>query len=487
MEKRPITTVFCQVCAAVAVFALTSVTGNAQNLLLNPGFETTTDGVTATYWTNFGTASLVTTNNSLLVVHSGLYSLSTSSAGVTNVLDGSGAYQDVTASPSSNWRLTGYLYVWQNARLYGSNRFAVAQLAFMDNTGGTGNVLQVASQSPHYGNGTPIPVGQWVFFEVDATNAPAGTTHVRTYVLYIGDQDDGGNVYYDDLTLYNPTGSTTAQSVTSTQAVQVSWPMTPLSEGSADYQVQSITNLIIPVTSANSNVLVNPGFEANAVTNDTSCAEVTPITGWTLGGVASYGNVDSGGPSDPNNCYPVHSGIGALSEGANGNPPVVYQSFAATAGQVWTMTGYGFVCENICQVTPDSTMRGLLKIVWNDVNGNPIAPQVDGNFIGGLDTPPYYGITSSPQLTDSSAADTWTLLTCQGTAPTGTVSVVFYNITVGASGQVLFDDDSAYLGAGGPQVGWNNFGPTWLASGGITNSVFDPISTKQKFYRITTP
>jgi hypothetical protein len=249
--------------------------------------------------------------------------------------------------------------------------------------------------------------------------------------------------------------------------------------------VQSITNLVIPAAPAVSNLLVNPGFEDNVVTNDTSCAEVTPITGWTLGGVASYGNVDSGGP-EYTDCYPVHSGLGALSEGANNNPPVVYQSFAVTPGQVWTMTGYGFVCESVCQVTPDSTMRGLLKIVWNDASGNPIAPVVDSNFVGGLDTAPYYGITSSPQLSSSSTPDTWTFLECQGTVPAGCVTGVFYNITVGLSGQVLFDDDSVFQ-ATAPQSGWLNFGPEWLASGAITNSVSDPIATKQKFYRITTP
>jgi hypothetical protein len=80
----------------------------------------------------------------------------------------------------------------------------------------------------------------------------------------------------------------------------------------------------------------------------------------------------------------------------------------------------------------------------------------------------------------------WTFLQCQGTVPAGCVTGVFYNITVGSAGLCLYDDDNAFL-VTAPQTGWLNFGPEWLASGALTNSVFDPIATKQKFYRITTP
>jgi len=483
MEKRAIT-IICRLCVGLAAFALTFSMASAQNLLLNPGFETTSDGVNATNWIQFGGAALSSTNNTLLTIHSGQYSMSCPTPGTGTTPIGAGAYQDVAASAGSNWRLTGYWFAWQNARPVGADRFAVAQLAFMDNTGGTGNVLQL-NESLHYGITGPLPINTWTFFQVDGTNAPAGTTKVRVYVMYVGDSLDAGNFFFDDLTLYNPSGSQSPQAVISQPAVQILFPTsTPTNQ--IDYQVQSITNLVFTVQSGASNVLVNPGFEANAVTNDTDCGGSSTITGWTLGGVSSYSSVDSGGPANTNSCYPVHGGIGALSELANGNPPVVYQSFPATPGQVWNFTGYGFVCENICEVTPSSNFRGLLKMVWNDSTGAAIPPLVDTNFVGALDTAPYYGITSSPQLTSGSQPDTWTLMECQGTAPAGTASVVFYNIAVGTAGDMLFDDDFATL-ATAPLGGWQNLGPIWLGNN-MTNSVFEPIgSNTQKFYRITTP
>jgi hypothetical protein len=482
MEKRTIR-IICRLCVGLTAFALTAMIANAQNLLLNPGFETSTDGVNATSWIQFGGATLSSTNNSSLTVHSGLYSMNCPTPGIGLTPIGAGAYQDV-ATGGSNLRLTGYWFAWQNARPVGPDRFAVAQLAFMDSTGGTGNVLQL-NESLHYGITGPLPINTWTPFEVDATNAPAGTTKVRVFVMYVGDSQDSGNFFFDDLTLYTLTGSSTAQGVISQPAVQVLFPTsTPTNE--VDYQVQSITNLVFTLQAAGaSNVLVNPGFEANAITNDPNCPDyITPITGWTLGGVGSYGSVNIGDPP-ANPCLAAHSGIGALSEIANENPPVVYQSIPATPGQVWTFTGYGYVCESICGVTPSADCRGLLKVVWNDSGGNALPPLVDTNFVGALDTAPYYGITSSPQMGASSQPDTWTLLECQGTAPAGTASVVFYNITVGSSGQILFDDDFATL-ATAPLGGWQNLGPVWLANG-LTNQVFDTVTTSQKFYRVTTP
>lgn len=489
MENRVIT-IICRLCVGFTACALTAIVANAQNLLSNPGFETSTDGVNATGWTQFGGAALSSTNNSSLTVHNGLYSMNCPTPGFGLTPVGAGAYQDVAASAGSNWRLTGYWFAWQNARPVGADRFAVAQLAFMDNTGGTGNVLQL-NESLHYGITGPLPINTWVFFQVDGTNAPAGTTRVRTYVMYIGDSTDVGNFFFDDLTLYNPTGSSAAQSVTSQPAVQVSFPTsTPTNE--IDYQVQSVTNLNFTLQSVGaSNVLVNPGFEANAVTNDPTCPDYLGLpTGWTGGGVASYSAVDSGGPGFPAGpCFPAHTGIGALSEIENNNPPVIYQSVTASPGQVWLFTGYAYLCESLCGVTPSSGFRALLKIVWNDSGGHAIPPVVDANFVGALDTAPYYGITSSPQLTSGSQPDTWTLLECQGTAPAGTVSAVFYNITVtgsSGSGQALFDDDFATLTTV-PLGGWQNLGPVWLGNA-LTNQVFDPISSRrQNFYRIITP
>jgi len=469
------------------------VTSGGVNLLQNPGFETTTDGVNATGWTEFNGGALVNTNNSPLVIHSGLYAMS-ASADVPGSIVGGGAYQDVAASGPGPYRLTGYLYNWQNSRMTGPNRFAVAQLEFLDSTGGTGNVLQL-NESLHFGNGAPLPVNTWQFFEVDATNVPAGTAKVRTFVMYVGEFNplpggDSGNAYFDDLTLYQPSSGAPSMITPSVQpSVNVSWPTSPIAEGNTDYQIQSVTNLIIPPAQPVVNVLLNPGFEIGAITNDSGCNTVVPPdwSNQSSGGFAGEG--DSGGPIT-NACYPVHSGIGVLYQSGNQNPPVTWQTYPANPGDVWQYTAYGFVCQTVCGQVPDSNFRGLLKIVWNSVSGTtttalqPLAS--DPALVGSQDYGTYPGVTSSPQLSSGSQPDTWIPLEAQATAPPGTACIQFFNITTG-SGGMLFDDEVGELVVTNTApTGWQNLGPVWAASG-VTNQVTDPISTKQKFYRVTTP
>lgn len=463
------------------------VTSAPPNLLTNPGFETTTDGVNATGWTEFNGGVLVTTNASPLVIHSGVYAMS-ASANVPGSIVGGGAYQDVAATPGQPYRLTGYLYNWQNSRMTGPNRFAVAQIAFLDSTNG---VLQL-NESPHYGNGAQLPVNQWVYFEVDGTNAPANTAKARVYIMFVGEFGtvgifDSGNAYYDDLTLYQPSGGAPSTILPTVQSsVNVVWPTSPIAEGNTDYQIQSVTNLIIPASPPPANVLLNPGFEIGAISNDAGCNTVVPPDWVNQSSGGFSGEGDSGGPANPTSCYPVHSGIGVLYQSGNNNPPVTYQTYPASPGQVWQYDAYGFVCQTVCGQVPNSDFRGLLKIVWNDINTNALQPVAsDPALIGSQDVGQYPGITSSPQLSSGSAPDTWIPMEAQATAPPGTAFIQFFNITVG-SGGMLFDDEVGLQVTNSTPTGWQNLGPVWAASG-VTNQIADPITTKQKFYRVTTP
>src|SRR5579862_1397563 len=254
MEKHPVINV-CRLVAALVAVTLTAATAHAANLLQNGGFEIpSTNAALAANWNIFGNAAASGTNNTVVTVHTGLVSLS---AGITatNVLAGSGAYQDVTTGPG-NYRLTGYLLTWINAKLTGPDSYAVAQLVFLD---GGNNVLQTI-ESPHYGTDANLPVNTWVPFEVDGV-APASTATVRCYLMQISDSLDSGSIFFDDVSLYTPSTSNTA-SVTTSAGVQVSWPTSARSNG-VSYQVQSTKSLVFsnaPIVS----VLTNGGFETNA-------------------------------------------------------------------------------------------------------------------------------------------------------------------------------------------------------------------------------
>jgi len=477
MEKRAMA-IICRAC--VVLVALTAIAANA-NSLLNPGFETGDGTNIANNWTSFNNAHQSGTNTTQfgITVHSGGFSMQTVQPGTTD-LDASGAYQDVAASAGQNWRLTGYCLNWQNSELSGPAAFGQPQLQFRDDTGGTGNVLQVFS-GPSFGTGAAFPLDTWQFFEVDATNAPAGTTKVRTYVLYVGNNQNNGSVFYDDLNLYQPTGVTTPQSVTTVPAVQVSWPTTARTNGSTiHYQIQSTPTLVFSnVTPVN--VLTNAGFEADAATN---AANVSTITGWNTGG--------GGGKATSSYPNPTHSGAGALRlVDTSGGVPVVWQGNAfniheipALPGQVWDLQGYGYVSQTD---QPLVGGFGLLKIVWGDQFGSVIQPVAgDTNLIGSPVTGTYAGIESN-HVTPGSPQGSWIFMEARATAPVGTAFVQGFCILVGTApgGAMRFDDLT--LAQPVTSFGWKNFGPIFPGTGN-TNQVFDPISSStNKFYRVTTP
>jgi hypothetical protein len=451
--------------------------------LSNPGFES---GIStqATGWIQFNNAYLSGTNTTGfgITVHSGTNSLQTYGPFGTE-LDASGAYQDLTASGGQNWRFTGYCLNWQNDRLVGSNGYGIAEIEFLDSTGGTGNVLQVVEGS-RFGTDVPAPLDTWQLFEVDATNAPAGTTKARAQVLHVGQVGDGGSVFWDDLAIYQPIGSSSVATSTNQPAVQIYWPTAAPSNG-VSYQVQSITNLTDTVQPPVVNVLTNAGFESDAVIN---AVDTTTISMWNVGGGGSKFT-----SSSPN---PTHSGIGALKlrdTSGGANPPVAWQGafgssfpIPATPGQAWDFSGYAFNWSLDSPLTGSSF--GVLKIVWNDASGNslqPLAAGSDTNLIGSRVTGAFPGI-ESPHIT-SSSLDSWIYLHARGTAPPNTAYVQVLPILVGTGGNCALRFDDVILTTNLVTFGWQPFGPVYPGIGS-TIQVFDPIgSNRQRFYRVFTP
>ena len=438
--------------------------------LLNPGFESGTTNQ-ATSWVQFNNGYRTGTNESQfgITAHSGAFSMQTYGP-FSNSLDASGAYQDLTASAGQNWRLTGYCLNWQNDALSGPDGFGVAQLQFLDSTNG----LIVTFEGSRFGTDDPFPLDTWQFFEVDATNAPAGTAKVRAQVLHVGKDGDLGSVWWDDLTIYQPIGSSSTSTPTNQPAVQIYWPTAPPSN-SIRYQVQSITNLVFtnlpPV-----NVLTNAGFEASAVSN---AADTGTVAGWSL--AASGGGIFTS--SSP---LPTHSGIGAMRmTAAGGAVPVAWQIFPTSQGQVWDFQGY-LLQTNSAPL--NGAAFALLKIVWLDSTNGTLQTLggSDTNLVGTAVGGQFAGIEST-HVTSGSAKNLWLFREARGTAPTNCTQVQVLPILVsaGSGGTIRFDD--LVLSQGATTFGWRSFGPVYPGNG-HTNQVFDPIgSNKQKFYRVFTP
>jgi len=477
MEKRAMT-IICRLGVVLIVLGLTAVVARA-NSLLNPGFETAgTNATTAANWNQFNGAVLSATNTSSFTItaHSGANSMQTipPSNGNTN-FDASGAYQDVSASPGQNWRLTGYCLNWQNSELQGPGTFAAAQLAFLDSTNG---FIQ-RFDGPHFGFTNAFPLNVWSPFEIDAT-APAGTVNVRTYVLYVGDSADHGSAFFDDLNLYNPVGGSNTSTVAVSPAVAISWPTSAaITNQTINYQIQSTTNLVFTNVPP-ANVLSNGGFEIGAVISN---ADSGVVSGWALQG--GGGKTLSCAPK------PTHSGIGALrfSDTTTAVPvadqggPFNAVPHAVVAGDVWDLQGFGYIWS------ADSPLVGgfaLIKIVWNDDNGSTIQPvSNDPNLIGTAVTGTFAGIESL-HMTTATPVNTWTFMEARATVPAGATWGVVFCIEVGSGGGGVVRFDDLTFAKPTTTFGWANLGPVFPGTGG-TNNISDLINTNtQNFYRVTT-
>jgi hypothetical protein len=175
------------------------------------------------------------------------------------------------------------------------------------------------------------------------------------------------------------------------------------------------------------NVLVNGGFETDAVLN---APPVGGATGWN-----TFGN--AGTASSP--LDPTRTGIGSLRLAGAGNfsVPGAFQTFPASPGETWDFQGYMLTPSAL---PPDATF-GLLKIVWSD--GTTDLPPAQIN-VGQAGPPANPGIESLPFLNSASTPNTWIFTQAQGVAPPGTTQVSMFALFVDQSaGTGYFDDLSA--------------------------------------------
>ena len=186
----------------------------------------------------------------------------------------------------------------------------------------------------------------------------------------------------------------------------------------------AVVALTTATTSIAANLLTNPGFETDAVSD---AAPVAGATGWTA---------FNGANTVSANGYVKRTGIGSLQLPGNGNfgVPGAYQTFTAVPGQLWDFQGYLLTSNTL----PATITFGLLKIVWSD-GATDLQPA--GATIGNAVTGANPGIESTPLLNSSSTPNVWQFTRAQGVAPAGTTQVKLYALMVDQSaGTAYFDD-----------------------------------------------
>ena len=157
--------------------------------------------------------------------------------------------------------------------------------------------------------------------------------------------------------------------------------------------------------------------------------ETGDFTGWE-GGAVIANNVKLGEPTvgAQSDMYAAELELAAgVSE--------LRQTFPAAPGDEFFMSGY-MLTEN---ALPSGPSLGLLKIVFQDVNGVDLVPASISQGQNNVDFP---GVESLPFIDATSPTDTWLLTEAQGVAPAGTVQVVFLALNVdfaGGSNPIWFD------------------------------------------------
>ncbi len=177
---------------------------------------------------------------------------------------------------------------------------------------------------------------------------------------------------------------------------------------------QAVAVLALAATSSLANVLTNGDFELGT-------------TGWIPFNGATAGTA----PTDP-----VRTGTGSLMLPGFGGfgVPGAYQTFPASAGELWYFEGYMLTPSTL----PGGATFGLLKIVWSD--GTVDIPPGSA-LIGTANNGANPGIESTPLLNAGSPPNTWVYTRAAGIAPSGTTQVKLFALFVDQSaGTAYFDD-----------------------------------------------
>ena len=173
--------------------------------------------------------------------------------------------------------------------------------------------------------------------------------------------------------------------------------------------------------------LANAGFEAD----DASGGDFFGATGWSAFGGGTFTTDGTNGPGAfPNCCSPVaDSGVNSMKLFSTSG---VQQSFAATAGDVFSMSGVGlnFGSDPILNIS-----ELFLQIKFLDANGLPAGTAAGGNIAEG------FNLFNGNKITANTPQDVWTALGV-GTAgaPDNTASVQFIALYLGGSGGAAFVD-----------------------------------------------
>jgi len=190
--------------ALVGAFLLTGSAAFAQNVLVNPGFESGLSG-----WTAFGNAYGEASNPPQFVPRTGtgVASMFGNWWGVFNV---SGIFQEFPTTPGEVWEMSSSARHWSGDPMTADgvdDNWVVQKIAFFDAAN-----TEIGGVESRILDGT-FAMDVWHDAATISGVAPAGTVKLQALILYLQPLYDGGAAHIDDVSLVHrapvPTEPTT--------------------------------------------------------------------------------------------------------------------------------------------------------------------------------------------------------------------------------------------------------------------------------------
>lgn len=189
---------FKRYCAKVALFAvmillMVTVTASAQNLIVNPSFETGPTGGYPASWLAYGNAAVERNSAPQYVAYDGsrLVAMFGNDSGPYNV---SGIYQEFSSVEGDEWSLNAVTRHWSGDPMIGNagtGNYVVQRITFKDATD-----AELASAEAVILDGTAA-MDTWLVNTPMTAIAPAGTAQVEAMILYVQADSDGGEAHID--------------------------------------------------------------------------------------------------------------------------------------------------------------------------------------------------------------------------------------------------------------------------------------------------
>jgi hypothetical protein len=193
------------------------------------------------------------------------------------------------------------------------------------------------------------------------------------------------------------------------------------------FALVAMFSLVTVATTVAQNVILNPGFEADAVLDQ------EPVVGFATDWTQLFNNAASA--SAP--LHPARTGIGSLilPGGGGFGVPGAYQQYPASPGDTWDLQGYMRTDVTL----PADITFGVLKIVFTDEFGTDLEPaEVTIGQVAPAANP---GAEALPLLNSTATLGEWHFSQARAVAPAGTAFVEFYALLVDQSAGTIYADD----------------------------------------------